>query len=93
MDPDFSYMYNNNKYTWSGVTFNPGLRKIQDIYLFHPFLYRCNLIEKNGKLMPCEGEYSVNTIYRDCGYKSYILSDPKGHVKHIGWGHHISVDY
>jgi hypothetical protein len=93
MDPNFSYQFNGKKYTWCGVTFNPGLRKTMDIYLFHPFIYRCNLIEKNGKIVPSEGEYTINSIYRDCNYKSYILSDPRGHVRHIGWDHHIPINY
>jgi hypothetical protein len=93
MDPQFSYYSSGKKYTWCGVTFNPGLRKISDIYLFHPYVNCCTLIEKNGKKVPAEGEYTINSIYRDLGYKSYILSDPTGHVKHIGWDYHITVDY
>jgi hypothetical protein len=93
MDPAFTYQDRGNSYTWCGVTFNPGLRKISDIYLFHPFVEKCKIIIKNGKNVPTEGEYTINSIYRDCGYRSYILSDPNGHVNHIGWEHHIFVDY
>ena len=67
--------------------------KTSDIYLFHPYVNHCSIIEKNGKKVPAEGEYTINSIYRDLGYKSYILSDPTGHVKHIGWDYHITVDY
>lgn len=93
MDPAFSYRDGNKTYTWCGVTFNPGLRKTSDIYVFHPFINQCEMVERNGKMVPAEGEYTVNSIYRDRGYKSYILSDPNGHVNHIGASHHISVDY
>lgn len=93
MHPNFSYMSRDNQYTWCGVTFNPGLRKTEDIYMFHPLTNMCKLTEKNGKMVPCEGEYTINSIYRDCGFRAYILSEPTGHVKHIGYDHHISVDY
>ena len=89
MDPNFTYEYNNKNYTWCGVTFNPGLRKMSDIYIFHPYINHCKMIQHNGKIVPLEGEYTVNSIYRDKGYFSYILSDPRGHVNHIGGNYHI----
>jgi hypothetical protein len=93
MHPQFSYVSRGNRYTWCGVTFNPGLRKIEDIYLFHPLTNMCKLTERKGKMVPCEGEYTINSIYRDLGFRAYILSDPNGHVKHIGYDHHIEVNY
>jgi hypothetical protein len=35
------------------------------------------------------GEYTINKKYTEDGYYSYILDLLTGHVKHIGWGHHI----
>jgi hypothetical protein len=93
MHPNFSYVSKGNRYTWCGVTFNPGLRKTEDIYLFHPFTNNCKLTIINEKIVPCEGEYTINSIYRDCGFRAYILSDPTGHVKHIGYDNHIEVNY
>ena len=93
MHKTFTYQYQNKEYVWCGVTFNPGLRKTKDMYLFHPFTNQCTFTEKKGKFYPCEGEYTINSIYRDAGYFAYILSDPQGHVKHSGRNHHISVDY
>jgi hypothetical protein len=34
MHPQFSYVSKGNRYTWCGVTFNPGLRKTEDIYIY-----------------------------------------------------------
>lgn len=93
MDPAYYYRYGEKTYIWCGVTFNPGLRKMSDIHVFHPFIERCEMVERNGKMVPVEGEYTVNCFYRECGYKAYILGDPNGHVNHIGAVHHISVDY
>ena len=93
MKKNFSYMHENKTYTWCGATFNPGLRKTKDMYLYHPFCNNCNTIEKNGKLFPCEGEYTINSLYRDSGYFAFILSNPNGHVKHLGDNHHITINY
>jgi hypothetical protein len=90
MDNNYSYYYKNKKYIWHGVTFNPGLRKTLDMYLFHPYIYRCTLIDKNGRKVPEDGEYTINKIYGN--YKSYILGDRNGHIKHIGWNHHINMN-
>jgi hypothetical protein len=93
MDTNFSYIYENKKYIWCGATFNPGLRKTKDMYLYHPFCNNCSVIEKNGKLYPAEGEYTINSLYRDSEYCAFILSDKLGHVKHLGDNHHINVSY
>jgi hypothetical protein len=93
MDKTFSYKYENKTYTWCGATFNPGLRKTSDMYLYHPFCNNCSMIEKNKKLYPLEGEYTINSLYRDSGYCAFILSDPNGHVKHLGDNYHINVNY
>jgi len=86
MKKDYSYFDNGIKYTWGGITFNPGLRKTLDCLKFHPYLFNCEYIN-NGKMFV--GEYTINKKYTEDGYYSYILDLPTGHVKHIGWGHHI----
>lgn len=93
MDKTFSYVYQNKKYTWCGATFNPGLRKTADMLRHHPFSYNCKLVEKNGKKYPAEGEYTINSLYRDDGYCAFILSDPFGHVRHLGDNYHITINY
>ena len=87
MKKDYSYFDNGIKYTWGGITFNPGLRKTLDCLKFHPYLFNCEYTKGNNKMY--FGEYSINTKYTDDGYYSYILDLPTGHVNHIGWGHHI----
>jgi hypothetical protein len=93
MQRDFSYIYNGVIYTWCGVTFNPGLRKTEDIYILHPFFNHCKTTVKNGKTYPMEGEYTINNEYRKLGYFAYTLDDPHGYVKHIGWENHIETGY
>ena len=93
MQRDFSYISKGIEYTWCGVTFNPGLRKTEDIYVLHPLFNHCKTIVKNGKTYPMEGEYTINDEYRKRGYFAYILDDPHGHVNHIGWESHIETGY
>lgn len=71
---------------WHGMTFNPGLRKTTDMYLHHPYTFKCDFSLKNGKYDPMYPEQKVNNIYHIDGYYSVILDKPEGHVNHIGWG-------
>jgi len=87
MKRDFSYIDKGIKYTWGGITFNPGLRKTLDCLKFHPYATTCEKMEKNGK--EYIGEYTINKKYVEQGYYAMILDDPVGHVDHIGWNHHI----
>jgi len=87
MKKDFSYYDNNIKYTWGGITFNPGLRKTIDCLKFHPYSFCCDKMYHNKK--EYVGEYTINSKYLNDGYYSMILSNPMGHVKHIGWDDHI----
>jgi hypothetical protein len=91
MKPDFSYVYERDTYTWCGFTFNPGLRKTTDCLLFHPYYAKCEKSVKNGK--EYVGEYTLNTKYADAGFYAVILSDPRGHVNHIGWNQHIAREW
>jgi hypothetical protein len=87
MSKNFSYMLGNIIYTWGGITFNPGLRKTDVCMKFHPYSEKCKKFIHNEKQYI--GEYEINVEYTNIGYYSMILSDPNGHVKHIGWGSHI----
>jgi hypothetical protein len=91
MKKDYSYIDKGVKYTWGGITFNPGLRKTEDCLIKHPYFLRCEKSVINGKQYV--GEYVINKEYVDLGYYAMILSDPNGHVNHIGWGQHISRDW
>jgi hypothetical protein len=84
MDPNFSYVHENKKYTWCGVTFNPGLRRTKTCMIFHPY---CSIQERdNPKYV---GEYDVNNVYKINGYYGVITTNSRGYVKHIGWNEHI----
>jgi hypothetical protein len=87
MKADFSYMHNEQIYTWCGFTLNPGLRKTKDCLLFHPYSVICDKFKKND--IEFIGEYNVNKKYADAGYYAVILDDPKGYVNHIGQNDHI----
>jgi len=91
MKRDFSYVSQGETFIWGGITFNPGLRKTTVCLLFHPYSIKCQKIHKNGK--EYVGEYPINTDYLNVGYYSMILGNPNGHVKHIGWGHHIPREW
>jgi hypothetical protein len=89
MKRDFSYVSQGETFVWGGITFNPGLRKTSVCLLFHPYSIKCQKI--HGK--EYVGEYPINTDYLNVGYYSMILGNPNGHVKHIGWGHHIPREW
>jgi len=87
MSRNFTYVSNGIQYIWSGITFNPGLRKTSDCLLFHPYSLRLEKTILRDKSFI--DEYIVSSAYRKLGYYSMILADPEGHVDHIGWNHHI----
>lgn len=87
MSRNFSYTLGTTQYTWCGFTFNPGLRRTSISMLKHPYSENCKHFDHYGKSYI--GEYEVNVEYASMGYYSMILSDPAGHVRHIGWETHI----
>jgi hypothetical protein len=91
MKKDYSYEYEGTTYVWGGITFNPGLRKTVDCLLHHPYALCCDKMKHHGK--EYIGEYTVNKKYVESGYYSMILSDPSGHVDHIGWNNHITREW
>jgi glycosyltransferase involved in cell wall biosynthesis len=91
MNKDFSYECEGTNYIWGGITFNPGLRKTVDCLLHHPYTLCCDTMKHREK--EYVGEYTVNKKYVESGYYSMILSDPKGHVDHIGWNDHITREW
>jgi hypothetical protein len=78
----YVYVHNGVDCIWGGTTFNPGLRRTSTCRLFHPYSLRIGGKERID-------EFIVNRAYTEMGYYSMILSDPAGHVNHIGWGHHV----
>lgn len=87
MQKDFSYIDKGVKYTWGGITFNPGLRKTADCLLVHPYSLCCEKSVHSDK--EYVGEYTINKTYMNLGFYAMILSDPEGHVNHIGWDAHV----
>lgn len=86
MQKDFSYMDRGKRYTWGGITFNPGLRKTEVALKYYPYSLTCEKEEEKNYIV---GEYTVNKKYVEDGYYSRTLSDPSGHITHIGWHDHI----
>jgi len=74
MSRDFRY----GNYSWGGFTFNPGLRSTNHALMFSPLSAYVN-----------ESEYNINKLYQKAGIYASITQDPKGYVRHIGWGRHI----
>ena len=89
MNTNYTYEYKNKTYIWSGVTFNPGLRRTIDMFLFHP--YNIN-IEKDDEIGEV-GEYVINNKYRLEGYYGVITDLPSGYCKHIGSNDHVQRSY
>ena len=89
MKKDFTYHDRGIEYIWSGVTFNPGLRRTSDMLLYHP--YSIN-IEKDDQLGEV-GEYVINNKYRLDGFYGVITDEPDGYVTHLGYGSHVKRSY
>ena len=88
MMKNFSYVDKSVRYTWGGITFNPGLRKTADCLLLHPYSLQCEKMSSGGR--EYVGEYTINKAYVEKGFYAMILADPRGHVDHIGWDQHIA---
>lgn len=70
--------------TWSGWSFNPGLRRLSDYQKVGPY---SSITDFNPK-EPWKAEMKVGLSYRDAGFKAATLLN--GFVRHIGNGRHIS---
>lgn len=89
MQKDYIYHWRGVDHVWCGFTFNPGLRRTEDILKYHPY---CVNIEKDP-LLGHVGEYMVNAKYREDGYYAAITPEYEGYVEHIGEGHHVAREY
>jgi len=67
---------------WKGISFNPGLRRTKDMYLYHPYSLNIENRKRHNNIMD---EMSVNNLYEKDGYYSLLLNEKEGHVKHIGY--------
>lgn len=62
---------------WSGLSFNPGLRRMRDYRIVGPY----------GGFGVAAGEARVSECYRELGYRVAYLAEPA--VRHIGEGRHL----
>ncbi len=62
---------------WSGLSFNPGLRRMRDYSVVGPY----------ADLDVTAGERHVSVCYRELGYSFVYLAEPA--ARHIGSGRHI----
>ena len=62
---------------WSGLSFNPGLRRMRDYKIVGPY----------GGFGVSAGEARVSDCYRELGYRIAYLAEPA--VRHIGEGRHV----
>ncbi len=83
MSTNYVMICEGKKFTWHGITFNPGLRRTSTCMLFHPYS-EIDTGHEQGV-----GEYDVNVKYGELGFYSPITKNYNGYVKHIGWGYHI----
>lgn len=74
------------QHTWCGVTLNPGLRRVSDAMLVHPFSVTIPYDKCSGGVV---GEYDINVTYGEMGFYGAITDMVDGYVKHIGWDHHV----
>ncbi len=72
---------------WGYYSFNPGLRRLSD------YKTLCNGAFGNfttwNRNRPVRSEKTINDLFRSKGFRMAILPDPKGYVKHIGYGRHV----
>jgi len=61
---------------WHGFSWNPGLRRTEDILI-------------NGKLLEYKYEHEFSIHYKNLGFYVVVLDDEEGYVEHIGWGQHV----
>jgi hypothetical protein len=73
------YLYHD--VSWSGFSFNPGLRRLSDYIRVGPFARLVAAAE--GPV-----EAVIGGTYRSLGFRAVIL-DEGGFVRHTGWGRHV----
>ena len=75
--------------TWSGFTFNPGLRRLKDCKLLMPYSQYVGSNECN-----CGGvEQALSNLYYKKGFVSAITLNEKGFIRHIGWDNPTIREY
>jgi hypothetical protein len=68
---------------WTGLCFNPSLKRTADYTLIAPF----NKWTQFNRKQPWKAESDIGRIYAARGFKAAIL--PKGYIRHLGEGRHV----
>lgn len=90
MIPNFTYtMPDGHTTVWNGFTFNPGLRSTK-LWREHPYRL-ADKIRMGDKYYL--SEEAANNYYAEFKLPGAILSDPRGHVRHIGYGRHVLLPW
>ena len=71
------FAVNSAESIWTGLSFNPGLRRMRDYRIVGPY----------ADYGVTAGERDVSMTYRELGYSLAYLAEPA--ARHIGEGRHI----
>ena len=74
---------------WSGFTFNPALRRLEDYKLMGPYIEKCRPYFFGKK---CD-EIDIQKIFLKYNFRAAITLNERGFVKHIGYDSHIIRDW
>lgn len=82
----YHYLARNFDRFWHGFTLNPGMRRLADYNVVKPFTESCKpYMEGFGH----PNETDISRIYNNLGFRGAILDNPRGFVRHTGWGRHM----
>jgi hypothetical protein len=68
---------------WTGLCFNPSLKRLEDYKAIAPFGKWTQFSRKK----PWEAESTIGRIFASRGFKAAIL--PHGYIRHIGEQRHV----
>ena len=80
-------LHYEHKGTWSGFTFNPGIRRLRDYVAIGGYGKHARFAANR----PGDAESAISQLYRRHDYYAAILADGGGvgYVRHIGHGRHV----
>lgn len=84
-------MAKNYRGVWSGFSFNPGLRRLEDYLLVSPYDEQPILLPMKNKHRISEVDLSIK--FDQIGFRSAISNKVDGYVRHIGYADHIPQEW
>lgn len=84
-------MIRNYRGVWSGFTFNPGLRRLEDYLIVSPYVDQEILLPMKNKNIISEVDLSIK--FDQMGFRSAISNRVDGYVRHIGFADHIPQEW